>query len=93
LSHLRLRVRYLKLGWRETPLIIVRSLALLAFLFVYSSRWSLSTAFNHVVGLPQKDKREYPLFDYEKLLYDALMHPSSSPSVDDLSNVADAMDK
>jgi hypothetical protein len=29
--------------------------------------------FNHVVGLPQKDKKEYPLFDYEKLLYDSLM--------------------
>jgi hypothetical protein len=28
--------------------------------------------FNHVVGLPQKDKREYPMFDYEKLLYDSL---------------------
>ena len=30
--------------------------------------------FNHVVGLPQKDKREYPLFDYEKILYDTLMN-------------------
>jgi hypothetical protein len=29
--------------------------------------------FNHIVGLPQKDKREYPLFDYEKILYDSLM--------------------
>jgi hypothetical protein len=29
--------------------------------------------FNHVVGLPQKDKQEYPMFDYEKLLYDELM--------------------
>jgi hypothetical protein len=29
--------------------------------------------FNHVVGLPQKDKKEYPLFDYEKLLYDTLL--------------------
>jgi hypothetical protein len=28
--------------------------------------------FNHVVGLPQKDLREYPLFDYEKILYDSL---------------------
>ena len=32
--------------------------------------------FNHVVGLPQKDKKEYPLFDYEKILYDALMSPA-----------------
>ena len=29
--------------------------------------------FNHIVGLPQKDKQEYPLFDYEKILYDSLM--------------------
>ena len=29
--------------------------------------------FNHIVGLPQKDKREYPLFDYEKILYDYVM--------------------
>jgi hypothetical protein len=36
--------------------------------------------FNHVVGLPQKDKREYPIFDYEKLLYDMLINcEDSSP--------------
>jgi hypothetical protein len=29
--------------------------------------------FNHIVGLPQKDKKDYPIFDYEKLLYDSLM--------------------
>jgi hypothetical protein len=29
--------------------------------------------FNHIVGLPQKDKTKYPLFDYEKLLYDTIM--------------------
>jgi hypothetical protein len=29
--------------------------------------------FNHIVGLPVKDNKEYPLFDYEKILYDALM--------------------
>ncbi len=29
--------------------------------------------FNHVCGLPTKDKKEYPLFDYEKLLYDSLL--------------------
>ena len=28
---------------------------------------------NHIVGLPQKDKKEYPLFDYEKILYDTLL--------------------
>ena len=34
-------------------------------------------AFNTRRGLPTKDKKEYPLFDYEKILYDSLM------SVDD----------
>ena len=29
--------------------------------------------FNHIVGLPQKDKKEYPLFDYEKIRYDSLL--------------------
>ena len=33
--------------------------------------------FNHVVGLPQKDI-EYPLFDYEKILYDSLMSNDGS---------------
>ena len=36
--------------------------------------------FNHVVGLPQKDKREYPMFDYEKILYDSLMSSSEELS-------------
>ncbi len=34
--------------------------------------------FNHIVGLLQKDGKEYPLFDYEKLLYDALMSTDGS---------------
>jgi hypothetical protein len=29
--------------------------------------------FNHIVGLPRNDKKEYPLFDYEKIIYDNLM--------------------
>ncbi len=28
---------------------------------------------NHIVGLPQKDGKEYPLFDYEKILYNTLL--------------------
>jgi hypothetical protein len=28
--------------------------------------------FNHILGLPQKDKKEFPLFDYEQLLYEKL---------------------
>jgi hypothetical protein len=31
--------------------------------------------FNHVIGLPTKDKGERPLFDYEKLLYKSLVIP------------------
>ena len=31
--------------------------------------------FNHIVGLPQKDEIEKPIFDYEKLLYDNLSLP------------------
>ena len=26
--------------------------------------------FNHIVGLPVKDKVEHPIYDYEKILYD-----------------------
>jgi hypothetical protein len=29
--------------------------------------------FNHIVGLPVKDNKEYPMFDYEKLIYDSLL--------------------
>ena len=31
--------------------------------------------FNHLISLPKKDGKEYPLFDYEKLLYKALLEP------------------
>jgi hypothetical protein len=34
--------------------------------------------FNHIIGLPLKDKVEKPLFDYEKLLYDSLLSPAVS---------------
>ena len=37
--------------------------------------------FNHVVGLPTKNKREFRLFDYEKILYDSLMQPSPEPEL------------
>ena len=30
---------------------------------------------NHTVGLPTKDGAEKPMFDYEKILYDALLTP------------------
>ncbi len=31
-----------------------------------------SCCFNHIIGLPVKDKKEYPLFDYEELLFNQL---------------------
>jgi hypothetical protein len=36
--------------------------------------------FNDIVGRPTKDRKEFPLFDYEKLLYDSLMLPSGESS-------------
>ena len=38
-----------------------------------STKTNGNCCFNHVVGLPTKDKREFPLFDYEQLLYDSLL--------------------
>jgi hypothetical protein len=29
----------------------------------------------HIIGLPKKDGKEYPMFEYEKLLYKALLEP------------------
>jgi hypothetical protein len=31
--------------------------------------------FNHIIGLPRKDGTEKPIFDYQKILYDALLIP------------------
>jgi hypothetical protein len=31
--------------------------------------------FNHIIGLPRKDGKEKPFFDYEKMLYLALTTP------------------
>ena len=31
-----------------------------------------SSTFNHAIGLPQKSGQSYPLFDYEKLVFDTL---------------------
>ena len=38
----------------------------------------------HIIGLPKKDGKEFPFFDYEKLLYKALFEPgylNSSPKL------------
>ena len=42
--------------------------------------------FNHVVGLPQKDKKEYPLFDYEKIIYDELMSSTRANKITDFKD-------
>lgn len=34
--------------------------------------------FNHIIGLPVKDKKEHPLYDYEKLLFDNLFTSQES---------------
>ena len=31
--------------------------------------------FNHIIGLPKKEREEKPIFDYQKLLYDNLLIP------------------
>jgi hypothetical protein len=31
-----------------------------------------TSTFNHAIGLPQKEGKDFPLFDYEQLLYDTL---------------------
>ena len=31
-----------------------------------------SCCFNHIIGLPVKNNKQYPLFDYEKLIYDTI---------------------
>jgi hypothetical protein len=37
--------------------------------------------FNHIIGLPTKDGIEKPIFDYEKVLYDALLKPEYLNSI------------
>jgi hypothetical protein len=38
--------------------------------------------FNHIVGLPVKDKVEHPIYDYEQILYDSLLTITYSHSND-----------
>ena len=33
--------------------------------------------FNHIIGLPQKDSVDKPLYDYEKIIFDSLIASSS----------------
>jgi hypothetical protein len=34
--------------------------------------------FNHIIGLPQKDGIDKPLYDYEKIIFDALVTPNGN---------------
>ena len=36
--------------------------------------------FNHIIGLPQKDGMDKPLYDYEKIIFDPLAVKASSSS-------------
>jgi hypothetical protein len=36
--------------------------------------------FNHVIGLPTKERGKKPIFDYQKILYDALHIPTTVDS-------------
>ena len=37
--------------------------------------------FNHIIGLPTKERIEKPIFDYQKILYDALLIPDIDNSL------------
>jgi hypothetical protein len=37
--------------------------------------------FNHIVGLPVKDGKQFPLFDYEKIMYNNLILESEDKQV------------
>ncbi len=38
-------------------------------------------AFNHIIGLPTKERVERPIFDYQRILYDALLIPNNYNSL------------
>ena len=42
------------------------------FYFEIEDHNGIDCCFNHIIGLPVKNDREYPLFDYEKLIFDSI---------------------
>jgi len=42
------------------------------FYFEVENHNGLDCCFNHIIGLPLKNNKEYPLFDYEKLIFDGI---------------------
>ena len=61
-----------------------QQLELLSGLLFYDFGDSKDTnTFNHAIGLPKKNGKEFPLFDYEQLLFDELQklnHRTPSPA-------------
>ena len=56
--------------------------------------------FNHIIGLPLKNEIPKPMFDYEKMLYDALMrpgflngHPGAKPHSDQYHHLFNDKDR
>ena len=37
--------------------------------------------FNHIIGLPQKDGNDKPLYDYEKIAFDSLVTQSGNSNI------------
>jgi hypothetical protein len=37
--------------------------------------------FNHIIGLPTKERVDRPIFDYQRILYDALLIPNNYNSL------------
>jgi hypothetical protein len=42
------------------------------FYFEVDKHNEIDCCFNHLIGLPLKNDKEYPLFDYEKLIFDSI---------------------
>ncbi|MGB9168903.1 MAG: hypothetical protein WCB31_08250 [Nitrososphaeraceae archaeon] len=42
------------------------------FYFEIQKHNGIDCCFNHLIGLPQKNNKEYPLFDYEQLIINAI---------------------
>ena len=46
--------------------------------------------FNHIIGLPQKDGNDKPLYDYEKIAFDNLVTQNGNANNSSNSNISSA---